>query len=140
VIESLAIGNGASGPFALLHLLTSLRYPRAVTDRPVRVTEPLLDVLEALLEAHHHELHGWAITKATRRSSPTVYTILERLTDSGIITARWEDLSQEPGRPRRRFYRLTGHGATVAAEMLKDRRPARTRPVRRRPAAGWAGA
>jgi hypothetical protein len=42
---------------------------------PVRVTNPLLDVVEVLLEAFDNdrrELHGWAIMKAAARSGPTV--------------------------------------------------------------------
>jgi PadR family transcriptional regulator, regulatory protein PadR len=117
-----------------------LRYPSAVTDGPVRVTEPLLDVLEALLAARDHELYGWAITKATRRSSPTVYKILERLTDYGMVTARWEDQPPDVSTPRRRFYRLTGHGAMAATDLLRERRPQPPRVARPRPAAGWAGA
>jgi DNA-binding PadR family transcriptional regulator len=104
------------------------------------VTEPLLDVLEALLEARDYELYGWAITKATRRASPTVYKILERLTDRGMVTARWEDLPPHVNRPRRRFYRLTGHGVTAASALLRERRPQRRPATRPRPATGWARA
>lgn len=56
-------------------------------DGPVRVTNPLLDVLTVLLEAFEddrRELHGWAIMKATARSGPTVYG----------VTGRWEDHQQ----------------------------------------------
>jgi hypothetical protein len=47
---------------------------------PVRVTQPLLDVFQAFLQALDAgaELHGWAIMKATARSGPTVYGILDR--------------------------------------------------------------
>jgi PadR family transcriptional regulator PadR len=116
-------------------------YPLAVTDGPVRVTEPLLDVLEVLLEARDHELYGWAITKATKRSSPTVYKILERLTDYGMVDARWEDHHPDVNKPRRRFYRLTGHGAQTATQLLQERRADRRAAAGRpRPMPGWAGA
>ncbi len=45
------------------------------------MTNPLLDVLEVLLEAFDNdrqELHGWAIMKAAARSGPTVYGVLDR--------------------------------------------------------------
>jgi PadR family transcriptional regulator PadR len=116
-------------------------YPLAVTDGPVRVTEPLLDVLEVLLDARDHELYGWAITKATKRSSPTIYKILERLTDYGMVDARWEDHHPDVNKPRRRFYRLTGHGAAAATQLLQERRAQRPGPsARPRPIPGWAGA
>ncbi len=100
----------------------------------------MLDVLEALLEADGHELYGWAITKTTGRASPTVYKILERLTDRGMVTARWEDRHPDENKPRRRFYRLTGHGVKVATALLGERRPQRTPPRVPRPALGWMGA
>jgi PadR family transcriptional regulator, regulatory protein PadR len=93
--------------------------------RPIRVTNPLLDVLEVLLQAfaNHEDLHGWAIMKATRRSGPTVYGVLDRLEDSGWINGHWEDENPEPGKPRRRIYSITPTGLTGAQEILSERRP-----------------
>jgi PadR family transcriptional regulator len=103
-------------------------------DGPVRVTNPLLDVLEVLLEAFDNdkqELHGWAIMKAVGRSGPTVYGVLDRLEDVDWITSRWEDHNPQPNKPRRRFYRLTPTGAVSAARLLTARRPeAQHRPQR----------
>lgn len=100
---------------------------------PKRVTQPTLDVLDALLNAEGLELHGWAIIKTTKRAGPTVYKILERLTDGGLVTARWEREHPELGKPRRRFYRLTPTGAAQARELLAHRRD---RSERMRPAYG----
>jgi DNA-binding PadR family transcriptional regulator len=94
-------------------------------DGPVRVTNPLLDVLEVLLEAFGNdgqELHGWAIMKAVARSGPTVYGVLDRLEDANWITSRWEDHNPQPNKPRRRFYRLTPTGAVSAVRLLAARR------------------
>jgi PadR family transcriptional regulator PadR len=96
-------------------------------DGPVRVTNPLLDVLEVLLEAFDNdrqELHGWAIMKAAARSGPTVYGVLDRLEDADWITGRWEDHHPQPNKPRRRFYRLTPTGVVSASRLLTARRPA----------------
>ncbi|GAA2471317.1 hypothetical protein Ahu01nite_079100 [Winogradskya humida] len=71
------------------------------------------------------ELHGYAIVKETRRTGPTVYKILERLSAMGWLEARWEDRADEPNRPRRRFYRLTTDGRVEAAALLAQRRPVR---------------
>jgi PadR family transcriptional regulator, regulatory protein PadR len=92
---------------------------------PVRVTGPLLDVLEVFVGAFDGDadVHGWAIIKATKRSGPTVYGVLDRLEDMGWISGRWEDQHPEPSKPRRRFYRLTPTGAVGARRMLHDRRP-----------------
>ncbi len=92
---------------------------------PIRVTTPLLDVLEVLLQAfdNHDDMHGWAIMKATKRSGPTVYGVLDRLEDAGWISGRWEDENPEPGKPRRRFYSITPTGVIGAREILGERRP-----------------
>ncbi len=91
-----------------------------------RITQPTLDVLELLLEAHRDgtELHGWAIMKATGRTGPTVYNVLDRLEDAKLIVGEWEDRNPDPSKPRRRFYRLTGEGVPAARRLLAERRPA----------------
>jgi DNA-binding MarR family transcriptional regulator len=125
---------------ALISPTFPMRYSRAVTDGPMRVTEPMLDVLEVLLDSADYQMYGWAITKATQRASPTVYKILERLTERGMVTARWEERHPEENKPRRRFYRLTGHGAQVAAALLTQRGPDRGQLIAPRPVLGWMGA
>jgi PadR family transcriptional regulator PadR len=107
---------------------------------PVRVTNPLLDVLEVFLQAHNddRELHGWAILKATRRSGPTVYGVLDRLEDAGWITGRWEDQAPNANTPRRRLYRLTPTGTTAAEDLLTARRPSALSRLRRQPRPGPA--
>jgi DNA-binding PadR family transcriptional regulator len=92
---------------------------------PIRVTNPLLDVLEVLLQAFEsgEDLHGWAIMNATQRSGPTVYGVLDRLEDAGWISGQWEDENPEPGKPRRRMYSITPTGVIGAREILRKRRP-----------------
>ena len=101
--------------------------------RPIRVTNPLLDVLEVFLEAFDSrvDLHGWAIMKATKRSGPTVYGVLDRLEDIGWISGRWEDENPEPGKPRRRLYSITPTGLVGAREILRERRPQALRSLHR---------
>jgi PadR family transcriptional regulator, regulatory protein PadR len=43
----------------------------------------------------------------------TLYKALARMTESGLLTAEWEDHApaEAEGRPRRRLYRVTGEGA-----------------------------
>ena len=110
---------------------------------PARVTGPLLDVLEVFLQAltDDRELHGWAILKATKRTGPTVYGVLDRLEDAGWITGRWEDQPPNANTPRRRLYRLTPTGAAAARDLLAGRRPAGLdRPANQpRPRPAWIG-
>jgi PadR family transcriptional regulator PadR len=92
---------------------------------PLRVTNPLLDVLDVFISAlgSGSDLHGWAIMKAARRSGPTVYGVLDRLEDMGWITGEWEDRNPDLSKPRRRFYRITPTGRIGATELLLKHRP-----------------
>jgi PadR family transcriptional regulator PadR len=94
---------------------------------PDRVTKPLLEVLEVLVEADHadSQVHGWAVMKACGRSGPTVYGVLERLEESGWVRADWEHQNPVPGKPRRRFYSLTSAGVQAAQDLLTARRVGR---------------
>jgi PadR family transcriptional regulator PadR len=106
---------------------------------PARVTGPFLDVLALFYQtmlSDGEELHGWAIMKSTHRAGPTVYGVLDRLEDMGWIAGRWETEHPEPGKPRRRLYRLTPQGEMAARELLRERRPEALLPASRlRP--GW---
>jgi DNA-binding PadR family transcriptional regulator len=106
---------------------------------PLRVTGPFLDVLEVFYQAFltSDQLHGWAIVKATKRSGPTVYGVLDRLEEMGWIVGRWEQQHPEPGKPRRRLYSLTPQGETASRELLRDRRPDALRATRDRLMPGW---
>jgi PadR family transcriptional regulator len=107
---------------------------------PVRVTAPLLDVLEVFLQAHREgqQLHGWAILKATGRAGPTIYGILDRLEDADWVTGQWEDQPADANTPRRRLYQLTPTGAAAARHLLVARRPATRGRLARQPRPGPA--
>jgi PadR family transcriptional regulator PadR len=98
-----------------------------------------LSVLAALDADPTAWLHGYLIAKQTGLASGTLYPILIRLAERGLIEARWED-EQRPGRPRRHLYRLTSDGLLAAraalAEAAAKRRRAPGRAARRRLATG----
>jgi DNA-binding PadR family transcriptional regulator len=55
--------------------------------------------------------YGFDIMERTGLQSGTVYPILRRLEDSGLILARWEpQAAQQLQRPQRRYYKLTRAG------------------------------
>jgi PadR family transcriptional regulator PadR len=85
-----------------------------------RVTEPTLDVLAVLLQAHqaHEDIYGWEVKKKTRRSGPTIYGVMDRLEDADLIEGRWEQQTGKDKGPRRRYYRLTYEGVKVARQLL----------------------
>ena len=103
-----------------------------------RVTAATLDVLELLLEAHRDggDIHGWEIKKATRRSGPTVYGVIDRLEDAELIEGHWEDQDSQAKGPRRRYYRLTGAGVATACALLAEWRG--EKPSIKASSPGWA--
>jgi PadR family transcriptional regulator PadR len=77
--------------------------------------------------------HGYALARETGLKSGTLYPILIRLADRGLVEACWQD-EPVPGRPRRHLYRLTVNGlasATTAlaeAELAAERAATTARP------------
>jgi DNA-binding PadR family transcriptional regulator len=65
--------------------------------------------------------HGFDIIDATGLRSGTVYPILRRLEDGGLVRSRWEraPVARQEGRPPRRLYQLTGAGSEAVAEALE---------------------
>ena len=76
-----------------------------------------LSVLAALLSQPSRWQHGYALAKETHLKSGTLYPILIRLADRGLVEAQWQD-EPEPGRPRRHLYRLTTDGRAAAGAAL----------------------
>ena len=68
--------------------------------------------------------HGYEIAKETGLKSGTLYPILIRLADRGLMEASWE-AEQPAGRPRRHLYRLTADGLTQAKAALAKAKPQR---------------
>jgi DNA-binding PadR family transcriptional regulator len=79
-------------------------------------------VLAALRREPSTWRHGYDIAKETELASGTLYPILGRLADRGLLETCWEADPPE-GRPRRHLYRLTAAGVQRAAEV--DREPVR---------------
>jgi PadR family transcriptional regulator len=89
-----------------------------------------LSVLAALCDEPSQWQHGYALAKQTGLKSGTLYPILIRLADRGLVEACWQD-EPEPGRPRRHLYRLTAAGLASATEALANAaRPAATKAAR----------
>jgi PadR family transcriptional regulator len=91
-----------------------------------RTTLPMLLVVRAMLVEPAREMYGLEICKAAGLPSGTLHPILARLERCGWLESRWEDIEPtEEGRPRRRYYHLSSHGAERArAALEKVRIPA----------------
>src|SRR3954454_1715632 len=74
--------------------------------------------------------HGYDICRETGFASGTLYPILGRLADRGLVETRWEDDPPE-GRPRRHLYtRITLGTAHVAELRLQQPSTQRTPAIR----------
>ena len=63
--------------------------------------------------------HGYEISKETGLKSGTLYPILIRLSDRGMLDSKWQPAPQ-PNLPPRHMYRLTSQGIKYAREQLED--------------------
>jgi PadR family transcriptional regulator PadR len=96
----------------------------------VKLTGPLERVLRVLIDDPAAPHYGYDLMKAARLASGTLYPMLARLQQEGLVDSQWE--AQRPdasGRPPRKYYRLTAEGQRVARlELARANAPA---PVRR---------
>jgi DNA-binding PadR family transcriptional regulator len=60
--------------------------------------------------------HGYDLSKAAGLSSGTLYPLLVRLHDRGVLEAEWR-APEQPGRPARHVYRLTRAGLDLARSL-----------------------
>jgi len=85
--------------------------------QPSKQMRLLLDSLSAQRQQWRH---GYDLMKETGLSSGTLYPLLMRMTDQGLVEAEWHEPAQ-PGRPARHAYRLTAAGFALALQMPGDR-------------------
>ena len=71
-------------------------------------------VLHALAVQAQAWRHGYDLSKETGLKSGTLYPLLIRLADDGLLETEWRAPLQ-PGRPPRHAYRLTAAGLALAA-------------------------
>ena len=83
-------------------------------------------LLENMLEDPLAWRHGYQISKDTGLKAGTLYPLLMRLGDLGYLASKWQP-PEEPGRPPRHIYRLTGAGVDLAREVATDRNKAPAR-------------
>jgi DNA-binding PadR family transcriptional regulator len=100
-----------------------------------RFSAQTLAVLAALCAEPSEPRHGYDLAKETGLRSGTLYPILIRLAEQGLVDASWED-GQPAGRPRRHLSRLTGDGLAQARAALTAAAARRPAPARLRRLAG----
>jgi len=77
--------------------------------RPRKPSVQTLRVLEALARAGGEWRYGLELAEATKLKSGTLYPILMRLEERGLVEARWLEPTA-PGRPPRHGYRILAAG------------------------------
>ena len=83
--------------------------------RPSPQTTSLLAALAADPAAWRH---GYDLCSELAMKAGTLYPILMRLSERGLLEHRWQ-ADPPPGRPARHLYRLTGEGREFAAGVLR---------------------
>ncbi|MCW6007068.1 PadR family transcriptional regulator [Micromonospora sp. CPCC 205371] len=94
-------------------------------------------VVLALAEEPAEWRYGYDLCKQLGLKPGSLYPILVRLADRGLLDTSWQ-AGEPTGRPPRHLYRLTGSGRALAAELAQ----AQPRPAAspRRSGPRWQGA
>lgn len=83
----------------------------------------MLMLMAALSERPREWSHGYQLIKKTGLSSGTLYPLLMRMSDQGLIESEWREPAR-PGRPARHAYRLTASGLAFVRAQEQDDGPA----------------
>ena len=84
-----------------------------------RPSKQLRALLRALSVRPQEWRHGYDIMKETGLLSGTLYPLLMRMSEQGLVEAEWREPAQ-PGRPARHAYRLTAAGLALASAALAE--------------------
>jgi PadR family transcriptional regulator len=90
------------------------------------MTDTLERVLRAFLEDPTAARYGYELMKAAKIQSGTLYPLLARLAEEGVVVSEWEPHQEQAGgRPPRKWYKLTGAGVNMARQELAELAEAR---------------
>jgi DNA-binding PadR family transcriptional regulator len=82
-----------------------------------KASSQTLKLIAALLEQPRQWRHGYDLAQDTGLQSGTLYPILMRLSDRGLLDSKWQEPA-ERGRPPRHLYRLTSSGLAYARDQI----------------------
>jgi PadR family transcriptional regulator, regulatory protein PadR len=77
-------------------------------------------LLSVMLRQPRTWQYGYEISKQTGLKSGTLYPLLMRLSDQGLLDSQWQD-PERPGKPPRHAYKLTSSGLALARDMVETR-------------------
>ena len=85
----------------------------------MKLTGPLKRVLRAFLADPSVPRYGYDLMKASGLPSGTLYPLLSRLQEQGLVSSAWEPPGGDGrGRPARRYYWLTDEGIETGRQEL----------------------
>jgi PadR family transcriptional regulator, regulatory protein PadR len=97
----------------------------------VKLTGALERVLRVMITDPAAPHYGYDLMKAAKLPSGTLYPMLARLQQEGLVDSEWEAQRQDAGgRPPRKYYRLTGEGLRIARLELAHSSSAAAVPAR----------
>lgn len=76
-------------------------------------------LLAAFLERSRLWRHGYDLSQETGLRSGTLYPLLMRLSEQGLLGSHWQDTERQ-GLPPRHVYRLTARGLALAHEQAME--------------------
>ena len=82
-------------------------------------SKQMLKLLAALAAEPLIWRHGYDLMKDTGLSSGTLYPLLMRMTEQGLVEAEWHEPAQR-GRPARHAYCLTASGVALARSIVTE--------------------
>ena len=84
--------------------------------RARRPSPQTMAVIEALAQEPTVWRYGYDLCQQLGMKAGSMYPILMRLADQGMLETTWA-AEAEPGRPPRHLYRLTGTGQALATQL-----------------------
>jgi DNA-binding PadR family transcriptional regulator len=97
-----------------------------------RPSSQTIAVLSALAAAPDTWRYGYELAAEVGLASGSLYPILMRLSDRGLLESTWEERPPR-GRPPRHLYRLTAAGVAAASERAERPRAGAEGAVRLQP-------
>jgi PadR family transcriptional regulator, regulatory protein PadR len=88
-----------------------------VRDR--RPSSQMRSLLAAFAAQPQQWRYGYDLMKETGLLSGTLYPLLMRMSDQGLVESEWHE-PVRPGRPARHAYRLTNAGVAFASELRNE--------------------
>lgn len=87
----------------------------------MRISGKSLEILLFLSNSPQENFAGYSLSKTLGISSGTLYPLLVKLKEAGLLDSQWEDGDpQELGRPRRRYYKINGQGIVALNEKMRS--------------------